>query len=231
MKEDNYREALRKRTIEPSANSWDKLNDQLDAQADKSKNRKWFILKIASVLLVFISVGFYFTRQDENKINEPKIVSPNMIEIQEASPEQEELNATETVMTPKTNNFDSQPEIDPVKHKTIAVKVNFKQSAIENESENIEQITMLDSVTEAILLTETIDPDKLNIDHEVEELLAKSRIKLVVNGQISTQKVVDANALLNAVEEDIYKDLKQKLIEKISNSLKNPKEVITSRDD
>ena len=80
-------------------------------------------------------------------------------------------------------------------------------------------------------MTESLDSEEQFIDDEVEELLNKSRIKLVINGEISSRKVVDANALLDAVEEDIYKDLKQKLIEKISNTLKNPKEVVTSRDD
>lgn len=68
------------------------------------------------------------------------------------------------------------------------------------------------------------------IDEEVEQLLRKSKIKLLVNGQISSNKIVSSEALLNSVEEDLYKDLKQKLIEKITSKLKNPKEVVTSRE-
>jgi len=68
------------------------------------------------------------------------------------------------------------------------------------------------------------------IDEEVEQLLRKSKIKLLVNGQISSKKVVSSEDLLNSVEEDLYKDLKQKLIEKITTKLNNPKEVVTSRE-
>jgi len=85
-----------------------------------------------------------------------------------------------------------------------------------------------DSLTGNILITESPNSEEQTIDDEVEQLLYASKIKLTVNGQISSKKIVDANALLNSVEDDLYKDLKQKLIEKIAKKLKNPKEVVSS---
>lgn len=233
MKEDKYREALQDRTIEPSSGSWDKLSSQLDAQEAQSKNRNWSFLKVAAVILLVISIGFYFNRPEKEIIEEPVLVAPQVIEIQKTSPDVDDLNSTETASKPKTVEIEPAPFIDSAQQESIAVKVNFKQPIIQNEDSPIEvdRVTALDSVTEAILLTESLDSEEQFIDDEVEELLNKSRIKLVINGEISSRKVVDANALLDAVEEDIYKDLKQKLIEKISNTLKNPKEVVTSRDD
>lgn len=233
MNEDKYREALRNRTIEPSPGSWDTLSKKLDAHQNKRKNRNWLILKIASVVLIFVSIGFYFTREEKETFDEPVIAAPNSIKIQQTTPDLEDLNATETAAAPEEKSLEIPSQNDPVKEETVAVKVNFKESVALNDSalEEVDQITVLDSVTEAILLTETLDVKEENIDDEVEALLNRSRIKLVVNGQLSSKKVVDANALLNSVEDDIYKDLKQKLIEKISKTLKNPKEVVTSRDD
>lgn len=233
MKEDKYREALQDRTIEPSSGSWDKLSSQLDAQEAQSKNRNWSFLKVAVGILLVISIGFYFNRPEKEIIEEPVLVAPQVIEIQKTSPDVDDLNSTETASKPKTVEIEPAPFIDSAQQESIAVKVNFKQPIIQNEDSPIEvdRVTALDSVTEAILLTESLDSEEQFIDDEVEELLNKSRIKLVINGEISSRKVVDANALLDAVEEDIYKDLKQKLIEKISNTLKNPKEVVTSRDD
>lgn len=233
MKEDKYREALQDRTIEPSSGSWDKLSSQLDAQEAQSKNRNWSFLKVAAVILLVISIGFYFNRPEKEIIEEPVLVAPQVIEIQKTSPDVDDLNSTETASKPKTVEIEPAPFIDSAQQESIAVKVNFKQPIIQNEDSpiEVERVTALDSVTEAILLTESFDSEEQFIDDEIEELLNKSRIKLVINGEISSRKVVDANALLDAVEEDIYKDLKQKLIEKISNTLKNPKEVVTSRDD
>lgn len=233
MKEDKYREALQDRTIEPSSGSWDKLSSQLDAQEAQSKNRNWSFLKVAVGILLVISIGFYFNRPEKEIIEEPVLVAPQVIEIQKTSPDVDDLNSTETASKPKTVEIEPAPFIDSAQQESIAVKVNFKQPIIQNEDSpiEVERVTALDSVTEAILLTESFDSEEQFIDDEIEELLNKSRIKLVINGEISSRKVVDANALLDAVEEDIYKDLKQKLIEKISNTLKNPKEVVTSRDD
>ena len=233
MNEDKYREALRNRSIEPSPGSWDTLSKKLDEHQAKSKNRNWLLLKVASVILIFVSIGFFFTREEKETVDEPVIAAPNSIKIQQTAPDLEDLNSTETAAVPEEKNLEIPSQTDPIKEETIAVKVNFKESVVQNHStlEEDDQITVLDSVTEAILLTEALDVKEENIDDEVEALLNRSRIKLVVNGQISSKKVVDANALLNSVEDDIYKDLKQKLIEKISNTLKNPKEVVTSRDD
>lgn len=233
MKEDKYREALQDRTIEPSSGSWDKLSSQLDAKEAQSKNRNWSFLKVAVGILLVISIGFYFNRPEKEIIEEPVLVAPQVIEIQKTSPDVDDLNSTETASKPKTVEIEPAPFIDSAQQESIAVKVNFKQPIIQNEDSpiEVERVTALDSVTEAILLTESFDSEEQFIDDEIEELLNKSRIKLVINGEISSRKVVDANALLDAVEEDIYKDLKQKLIEKISNTLKNPKEVVTSRDD
>ena len=68
------------------------------------------------------------------------------------------------------------------------------------------------------------------IDDEINQLLSRSKIKLIVNGEISSKKLVNANALLNSVEDDLDKDLKQKLLEKIVNTIKKDKEVVTSKE-
>ena len=53
---------------------------------------------------------------------------------------------------------------------------------------------------------------------------------MIVNGERSSKKLVNSNALLNAVEDDLDKDLKQILLEKIVNTIKKEKEVVTSKE-
>ena len=232
MKQHNYREALQNRTIKPSSDSWEKLNTKLTEHENKETGRNWLFFKVASVILIFISVGFYFLEETDDMINSPIIVSPSLKEKLNTAPENNSVIQTEIAVTPGASTIKEQPIYESNKAVSNRVKVDFSEPMDKrsNSSNKVEELAVLDSVTEVILLTEVLNYDEQFIDEEVEKLLNESKIKLIVSGQISSEKVVDANVLLNSVEEDLYKDLKQKLIEKIANKLKNPKEVITSRE-
>jgi hypothetical protein len=232
MKQHNYRETLQNRTIKPSSGSWEKLNTKLTEHENKKTGRNWLFFKVASVILIFISVGFYFLEETDDMINSPIIVSPTLKEKLNTVPENNNVIQTEIAVTPGASTIIKEPIYEPNKAVSNTVKIDFTEPMDKksNSSNKVNELAVLDSVTEVILLTEVLNSDEQFIDEEVEKLLNESKIKLIVNGQISSKKVVDANVLLNSVEEDLYKDLKQKLIEKIANKLKNPKEVITSRE-
>lgn len=232
MKQHNYRETLQNRTIKPSSGSWEKLNTKLTEHENKKTGRNWLFFKVASVILIFISVGFYFLEETDDMINSPIIVSPTLKEKLNTAPENNNVIQTEIAVTPGASTIIKEPIYEPNKVASNTVKIDFTEPMDKksNSSNKVNQLGVLDSVTEVILITEHLNSDEQFIDEEVEKLLNESKIKLIVNGQISSKKVVDANVLLNSVEEDLYKDLKQKLIEKIANKLKNPKEVISSRE-
>ncbi len=232
MKQHNYRETLQNRTIKPSSDSWEKLNTKLNEHENKKSGRNWLFFKIASVILIFISVGFYFLEETDDMINSPIIVSPTLKEKLNTAPENNNVIQTEIAVTPGASTIKTQPNYEPNKVASSTVKVDFSEPLDKrsNSSNKVKELAVLDSVTEVVLITDVLNYDEQFIDEEVEKLLNESKIKLIVNGQISSKKIVDANVLLNSVEEDLYKDLKQKLIEKIANKLKNPKEVITSRE-
>jgi len=232
MKQHNYRETLQNRTIKPSSGSWEKLNTKLTEHENKKTGRNWLFFKVASVILIFISVGFYFLEETDDMINSPIIVSPTLKEKLNTAPENNNVIQTEIAVTPGASTIIKEPIYEPNKVASNTVKIDFTEPMDKksNSSNKVNELGVLDSVTEVILITEHLNSDEQFIDEEVEKLLNESKIKLIVNGQISSKKVVDANVLLNSVEEDLYKDLKQKLIEKIANKLKNPKEVISSRE-
>jgi hypothetical protein len=233
MKQHNYRKELQNRTIKPSSDSWEKLSRNLAAQENKEKGGNWMFFKVASIILIFISVGFYFLKEDENLINPQIIVSPTLKENLNVIPDKNDVFETEIAVTPDISTVKKSPIIDSKMRKSGAGEVvssqpmNERTISINKDNE----LAIIDTVTEAILITEILNSEEQFIDDEVQQLLNESKIKLIVNGQISTKKVVDANVLLNSVEEDLYKDLKQKLIDKIASTLKNPKEVVTSRED
>jgi hypothetical protein len=229
----NYRKELQNRTIKPSSDSWEKLNRNLAAQENKEKGGNWVFFKIASVILIFISLGFYFLKEDEDLIKHQMIVSPTLKENLNVIPDKNDVFETEIADAPDISTVKKQPVIDSKMGKSSTEEVVFSQPMDDRTISIIKdnELTIIDTVPETILITEILNSEEQFIDDEVQQLLNESKIKLIVNGQISTKKVVDANVLLNSVEEDLYKDLKQKLIDKIASTLKNPKEVVTSRED
>ena len=67
------------------------------------------------------------------------------------------------------------------------------------------------------------------IEDEIDQLLKQSQINLN-KGNSETKKIVNAGALLDEIEDDLDKALKQKLFEKIIKTVKNPKEAVTYQD-
>ena len=231
MKDQNYREELQNSTIEPSIDSWEKLSVRLAANEHKEKSGRWRYFKVASVVLVFISVGFYFLKPVEHNINTPIIAAPSLKDDVKHIQKMNDVIEPEIAETPKISTVKKKLIPDSRPGESIETELVFNEALDKTRESTNNQIKLAinDTVTAVIVLAEFPNAETQFIDDEVEQLLNKSKIKLVANGQISSNKV-SANALLNSVEEDLYKDLKQKLIEKIANKLKNPKEVVTSRE-
>lgn len=232
MKQNNYREKLQNRRITPSSDSWERLEKKLDEHENKEQKGAWWFLKVASIALILISVGYYYLTPEKDIDDTPLIAVPSVKENIINPNEKNEVNESEVA-----NTNDISPIIKNERDDlNIAASKNAAIPSIEpidkgNSSiDNLIELSINDSITGLIEMAEMPISEEQLIDEEVEQLLRESKIKLVVNGQINSKKVVSSEALLNSVEEDLYKDLKQKLIEKITSKLNNPKEVVTSRE-
>ena len=232
MKQHNLREELQNRSINPSLDSWEKLNSLLTAHDAKGKKGSRRFYKVASVILIFISVGFYFLKPLDSNINTPDIAAPSLKDNLNTIHEINEVTETEVTEIPETSPINKKPLPDSQMSEPNETEVALTESLTKSEvsTNKLVEFSNNDTVTGAFVVKDIPNAEVLFIDDEVEQLLNKSKIKLTDHNQGSSHKVVSANALLNSVEEDLYKDLKQKLIEKITSKLKNPKEVVTSRE-
>lgn len=232
MNPQKYREELQKRSIKPSPGSWEKLNGKLSGHEKNNNGIYWLLLKVAAVFLVFVSVGFYFLKQEKEIINEPIIVSPSPKEQFKKIPVADDLIDTEVVANPRVSKSkmkrvpesDSTVEYSEVANLTEHYDTN--ENSVVKNTEEIFDDPELKEVTSAELITS----EEQLIDEEIDQLLHKSKIKLIVNGEISSKKLVNSDALLNSVEDDLDKDLKQLLLEKIVNTIKKEKEVVSSKE-
>jgi hypothetical protein len=235
MNQNKYREKLQNRTIDPSFDSWERLQIKLDSHKKKEKGRKWQFLKYAAGILILISVGLYFSERKEDLINDPKIVMPSPIE--QLNNSYEITNDPEVEVAASRGDSTIEKSISHSRQVTIpSDKDEFAlKGAARADSSNETEISVirvtekgvLDSLSETFVQFEALPTEEKALEDEVAQLLSQSKIKLRLNDPNSSAKEVSANVLLNEVEADLDKDLKQKLLEKIANTLKNPKNAVT----
>jgi len=219
-KQDKYRELLQNRSIQPSAGSWDALSKKLDAQQKLQKNNKWSFLKYAAVILAIASVSFYFLKPKPEIISEEKIQTPvSNIEIK-----------SEPIINSKKETFIAEVEefIEPVKSKNENIKPKNRP---------IEEVVVLEEeFTENANISSHFEIDSTAIaetsiavsDTEIEQLLKNAKIKVSKNHQNLNKKTLSAQSLLVEVEDDLDKDLKDKLLQTIVTTLKTPREISIS---
>ena len=74
--EEQLKDKLEQRTIQPSSNSWQKLNDKLDANQSKKNNKGFWYLGIAASIVGILLITNVFTNGNTDTI-EPIIVDTN----------------------------------------------------------------------------------------------------------------------------------------------------------
>lgn len=230
-KQHKYKEALQNRSITPSEGSWEQLSEKMDAHENKGKGNYWLFLKYAAVILVLVSVGFYFFKPANEVIKTPIIVAPTLKEdiknIPQINEEPEALVAESSKNTEVKKEQKQQPIIHPkinnIESEAIALN-EPKEQAQPSNTINVEADKVETRTEEILIVEESLKYQ--DVDAEVEQLLNASKIKLTINRQISSKRVVSAHALLAEVEDDLDKDFKEKLFEKIVTTVKQPRKIV-----
>jgi hypothetical protein len=244
MKPNNFdkdiQQKFNSRTIEPSAQAWDRLDAMLTVAEEKKQPKNFFWLSIAATFLVFTGVGYIFFQQNQkSEILEPT----NEVVISKETPTNEVENSenneiiisTEVenelaVTTPKTdnsptknvskqnNNSKYQSKLDShqtttEKIKEIIAKTENNSTTQDNNNENLKQVQIKKTTYD------NVSP---------ETLLAEVQGNEKSNGKTNTYKStlkINPNDLLNSVETELNQSFKDKALTK----LKQAKTVIVNR--
>ena len=213
----NIQQKFNSRKIEPSAQSWDRLDAMLTIAEERKQPKSYFWLKIAASFLLFLGIGYVFFQQNyETKIIQPtnevvitkeKSTINNNIENQNKTKMAEELivktsnSATITVTKQNENSkYKSKSEtsvsIFETQNKAIAQNENYKENL---KPEQINEKPAYNYVTPEILLAEVQGNTKSNGN---------------TNTYKSTLKV-NPNDLLNSVESELDQSFKNKTLSKL----------------
>lgn len=227
--ENQIREQLNKREIQPSLPAWDRLDAMLSVQESKLEKKKSFPwIKIAAGILLFIGIGYFFLISAENKIEskEEDIVELEQIE----NSLEKELKSTNVIVN-SSKQLKSNEKLLPIVHansKSTTHKYNDNRTNLQNDTQP-EVFSKM--VTEKQVVAIDVKQEKTNESGGV-EVVNNQNNNLVVADVKVTQKPklkVDPNALLKQVDGEIELTFRQKVMKTITKGYKEAKEAVASR--
>jgi len=239
--ENQIREKLNSREIQPSELAWDRLDAMLSVAEEKKTKRFPFLsfqfIGIAASILVFLSVGLFFINQKEEipgntdqivvkeskngtKENDSIITKQNFTN--EIANQQEEQVAVTTDNKPQTINKKSSESFNQNNQKTGVNPIINKEKEIEYQvAEVIAQKNM-----PRIISQEKIEmPKKVAVN--VDDLLAS--VDKTSKNEANAKVKVNANSLLSQVDGELEQTFRQKVINRIGKNYQEVKVALANR--
>ena len=255
--EENIKNKLENRALKPSSLAWDKLSNRLDEQ-EKNKNSKLFWwLGIAASIVGVVFVTSQFFNSNTNILNDSIIVD-NEIKIQdkpqvdnvivdnklegetlvnEKFQENKASNLTQ-MGKEKTEKVDKKIGHKTVEHiyenKKVIAKTNFENKVtsekhIENKLSNLSKED--NKILSVVAEIKSMEAHENSVsDEDIEGLLKQAQKEILIqNVYNDSTKTVDANALLQDVEDDLDESFRTKVFEALKSSYKSVKTAVAQR--
>ncbi|GGZ72958.1 hypothetical protein [Algibacter mikhailovii] len=247
----SIKENLEKRSISPSADAWNSLSNRLDADTEKKKNHRtyWMLGLAASLVGVLLVVTQWGGGEDIMK-DEPfkVVVVPNVTETEAVKPIQQNVSKEKDKSVQQDLvKAEQEPKNKTVIKEIISAKNSQKIALEKNQTEapaktqenlsiqapapdknlTFEQQKIQDVVAEVHALKDkNIEVTEADID----ALLFKAQNEIAHKRlyQESTGKV-DANALLQSVEQELDQSFRSKVLEALKASYNSVKTSIAQR--
>lgn len=218
--DNQIREKLNAREIQPSTQAWDRLDAML-AVSEEKKSKKgygWFFVAASTIL--FFGLGFFLFNSNETA------------EINNSNPIVTTINEEiDSVGTNKVNQISVEKE-QPV---LVQNEVNFSKTQTNKKSEE----------TNKLMETENILEEKISPNSQLrtpntykyvspENLLAEVQTgeKVITSDKKTSPKAkmkVDANSLLTNVEKELDENHKETTFDKLNRKFKDAKSALANR--
>lgn len=249
--ENQIREKLNSREIQPSAQAWDRLDAMLTvAEEKKTKRFPFWFIGVAASVLVLLTVGLFIYNQGKSISipNNEIVVAPEkqLPKINNEMPisEQNQVATTDTNQSKSINNQGvSINTREQSSNRQSNQKNNQKnnQNSIINRNKEIEYLVAGDvaavkdipkmSSTEPIVVQprkETVQKKSTYLD--VDALLASAENSSKSQTKSKSEKIkVDANTLLTHADGEVEQTFREKVINRISKNYQEVKTALANR--
>ncbi|NJX15216.1 hypothetical protein [Tamlana crocina] len=244
--EEELKNKLEKRNLQPSKQAWERLSNRLDNELKPNNNKLYWWLGVAASFIgvAFVVTQFFSTNntiEKEQKIvttpkTEQNEIIPNnniedvkMVDAQKPEPKPMKMQPTEkaanktSTITPDFNNTQTEIVSAPEKSNTEVLNKSPNNSPLTFEEQKIQDVVA--QIHELKQTQEVTDAD-------IDALLKKAEREIKLNRIIDKNTgVVDANALLEDVEAELDQSFRTKVFEAIKASYNTVKTAVAQRND
>ena len=237
--ENQFRDKLNAREIQPSLMAWDRLDAMLTVAENKKPKRKWNWLLIAAgfVGILFAGLTIYqfqsseiekgnkIVDQENMKANKNSNLKNNYHQIIIYNKAVAEINSklSKNDKISKINSSKKE-KINQINQNLISNKSIISQKTTSNENENQLQITQINQKTEATQKT------TINVNSDV--LLAQIETLQTPKPDLLPQQIkVNANSLLSEVDGEVTQEFRETKLSKLKRNFQSVKSALVSRND
>lgn len=227
--ENEIREQLGKREIQPSSQSWDRLDAMLSVEESKGNKKSFSWLKIAASLVCFLGVGYFFYNSGDNTLEK---VDSNVVVFEETQkPSENETKIDQVKITDSSKSIiegNNKSLVSSEAGNAIGKKVEIVESIRANKDREIalkstsdDEVVSLEVQNESKSILETNQQQKNENNNQVVAEL---------KNPVKKQKLkIDPNSLLNQVDGEIQLTFRQKVMKTVTKGYKEAKEAVASR--
>lgn len=218
--DNQIREKLNAREIQPSAQAWDRLDAMLTVSEEKKPKKGYVWFFVAASTLLFFGLGFFLFNSNETT------------EINNSTPTVTTINEEiDTVETNKTN------EISVEKEQLVLVQneVNFSKTQTNKKSEETDKLIKEEDLTKdnssSIIHHPSPNSYKYVLpEHLLAEVQTGEKVISSENKTISKTKMkVDANSLLTNVEKELDENYRETTLDKLNRKFQDAKSALANR--
>ena len=256
--EEQLKEKLEQRNIQPSLDAWNKLSDRLDEEGDKQNNKGFWWLGIAATIVgVLLALTFVFKTNTE--IVEPTIVdtkpetiidtnplqTQDVIKVnkavaveqkEEVSEEKQQLNKNQITKTPlKSVIKETQNLLIPKNINEAVANVDIDEESNEANTSLETKLEILDfeaqKVQDVVAQIENLQKENKGVSAEDIDALLEAAQKEITMKKLydDVTKTVDAEALLRSVEDDLEQSFRDKVFMAIKSGYETVKTAVAER--
>jgi ABC-type Na+ efflux pump permease subunit len=256
--EEQMKDKLEKRSLQPSADSWATLANRLEEQDKKKKTSlfRWFGVAASIVGILFITVMYFNNKSFENSTTIIVDTKENVIQENETKIDNQVIDTNthsdkkvaEELKSVKNSSDESitKSNVKVDKHETLTIQKTLpEQEAIVQVEKDMSQES-IEKVSEIKEANFTFEEQKIQdvvaqinnlkaegnsvTDTEIDSLLKKAQKEILSNRLYNENtRTVDANVLLQDVEADLQQSFRSKVFEALQSGYESVKTAVAER--
>jgi hypothetical protein len=241
--ENQIKEKLDSREIQPSAQAWDRLDAMLSVNEEKKTKRSFGWLYIAASITVLLLAGMFFFSQEstktdpQNNVVETEVKKDVQKEAYQSDPadtrknQQNQVAVSTEIQNPKSHKTSPNKEavsiINQNKSSNNPLINREKQIEFQNSSDvAIKDLPQIETRKEIIVYNPKENKSTAPTD---EQLLAGLDKKAKESTNSKSALKVDARSLLSQVDGELEMTFREKVISKVAKNYKEVKVALANR--